>query len=109
MVLETVFYSLSHLGWYSEKILLYMKVECAVSVTYLLQVVELHNMMTRNEATLGPDGHVAMVNGEGTTLIAVAPNSDENGVVPFRKQGSAQNNIVGSSKDNHVCSICKSA
>jgi hypothetical protein len=66
-------------------------------------------MMVCNEATLGPDGQIAVVNGEGTTLFAGAANTDENGFVSARRQGSVQNNKAGSSKENHVCSICKSA
>lgn len=74
---------------------------------YSLQVVELHNMMSCNEATLGPDGQIEMLNCEGTTLHANAANTNENGAVTVRKQDSAQNNKIGSSKENHVCTICK--
>ncbi|XP_023725610.1 uncharacterized protein LOC111874378 isoform X2 [Cryptotermes secundus] len=69
------------------------------------QVVELHNMMSCNEATLGPDGQIEMLNCEGTTLLPNAANTNENGAVAVRKQDSAQNNKIGSSK-NHVCTIC---
>jgi hypothetical protein len=90
-------------------IYIYIKrLSVAVKIIYSLQVVELHNMMACSEATLGPDGQIAVVNGEGTTLLA-GVNTDENGVVPVRKQGSCQNNKADCSKENHVCSICKSA
>jgi hypothetical protein len=64
-------------------------------------------MMSCNEATLGPDGQVEMLNGEGTTPFASAANTDENSVVAVRKQDSPQNDETGSSKKNHVCTICK--
>lgn len=65
-------------------------------------------MMSCNEATLGPDGQIAVLNGEGTTLVAGAADSDASGVIPVRKQDTAQHNKTGSSKENHVCIICKS-
>jgi hypothetical protein len=72
-----------------------------------LQVVELHNMVSCNEATLGPDGQIEKLNCEGTTLPTSAANTDENGAVAVRKQDSAQNKKTGSLKENHVCTICK--
>lgn len=63
-------------------------------------------MMSSNEATLDPDGRIEMLNIEGTTLASIQ-NTGGSGAV-FRKKDSAQNNKTGSSKENHVCSICKS-
>ena len=73
---------------------------------YFAQVVELHNMMSCNEATLGPDGRVAMVNGEGTTDLAIITSSGGNNSVSAKKPTSS-NSKYGSSKGNHVCTICK--
>jgi hypothetical protein len=63
--------------------------------------------MSCNEATLGPDGQIEKLNCEGTTLLTSAANTDENGAVEVRKQDSAQNKKTDSSKENHVCTICK--
>ena len=63
-------------------------------------------MMSSNEATLGPDGQIEKLNIEGTTL-ASTQNTGGGGAV-VRKKDSAQNNKTGSSKENHVCNICKS-
>lgn len=68
------------------------------------QVVELHNMMSANEATLGPDGQIEMLNIEGTTLASIQNTGGSGAVV--RKKDGAPNNKTGSSKENHVCSIC---
>lgn len=62
--------------------------------------------MSSNEASLGPDGRIEKLNIEGTTLANIQ-NTDGSGAV-IRKKDSAQNNKTGSSKENHVCSICKS-
>jgi hypothetical protein len=66
-------------------------------------------MMSCNEATLGPDGQIAVMNDEDAVFLASAANTDENGVIPVTKQGCAQDIKTGSSKENHVCSICKCA
>jgi hypothetical protein len=62
--------------------------------------------MSSNEAILGPDGQIEVLNIEGTTLASIK-NTGGNGAV-VRKKDSAPNNKTGSSKENHVCSICKS-
>ena len=77
-----------------------------MKTVYSLQVVELHNMMSSNEATLGPDGQIEMLNIEGTALASIQNTGGSGAVV--RKKDSTQNNKTGSSKENHVCSICKS-
>lgn len=67
------------------------------------QVVELHNMMSCNEATLGPDGRVAMINGEGTTDLASSGGNDSTLV---KKYTSSPSSKSGSPKEDHVCTIC---
>ncbi|KAJ9595711.1 hypothetical protein L9F63_013124, partial [Diploptera punctata] len=70
------------------------------------QVVELHNMMSSNEATLGPDGQIAMINGEGTTDLAIRSNGGGNDSISSKKQANSPSGKSGSPKENHVCTIC---
>jgi hypothetical protein len=64
--------------------------------------------MSCNEAILGPDGQIEKLKCEGTTLLGSVVNTDENeAAAAVRNQDSAQNNKTGSSKEDHVCTICK--
>ena len=63
--------------------------------------------MSCNEATLGPDGRVAVVNGEGTTDLAVTTSIAGNDSTLVKKQTTSSSSKSGSPKEDHVCTICK--